>query len=1591
MTCYKTTHFVWTTHSLCILSPKRHRHRPLDLLLKMATTARVSRAKKIPSSSTSASANASTSAAAEDADDVLVQQFTRELSGVLRLVRETKRSTVDSVVPPPQQQSQRDTTALRDDADNGVDQVAYYGSLAQKLVVLIDRLLHRTHELAQHKKLRLLLDFGDRFLVQHEFRAASRFFFSRVVAAFDAPSDSVTERDGSHVQALDQSDSRTDELVAGASAPSPSPQQLRKNDVYIRALYGNAMCLFYEQKRRDALVRHPGTLEKMLTALRWLQSGMETATALERAHASSQSYAWLVLNGSVLIYSIAKPLSSLGFSCDVVAFLKWSILSTESVVSLSTTKYILWRLQLFAATFECYEAMAHHAQSPKHEARHLHAALQCAEYAQKTVLRLKKEEELDLPLPKDVAATLAQAQTAASMLVARAVASSSREPLSKRQIETAFAAASTAERMRVAVDALESLSRSDRDCVGALSAPSTPQLAAHMHELLAYVLEMAAPLLSAMSPSSGADTGASETASAAAQAPVEREFPLAFHLMLLRHCFRLGKLEELQSLIASARVRSQQHVSGALTDVDGEQCILELELFDALATVRAFSADSVDNTVPSPPPLLLRKTGVTLPPARSIQGLAHALTRCLHHRAGTLSRMKRDLVSATALLLWHELAQPMVHELDANDPSELSKRIVKLASDVLLAVHLAMHEADLDDIIVHGHVGLRLATFLRLQRKFRLATQTLRALLDRINRKRDELALPENHFDATTTRDARTATALSCATMSCAADHTLSRSDAAAAADAPTARDRVGVFGTGSQFGSVHHDICCLQVDVLLLLFQTELDGASASDALPTSTASNGTTPVETSPFESLSLVKMTEERLLLECRKNNYAKVLLSIQRMRHCPSDNARENAALADQAMKLLERVDAQERELQARIKKLASATTARGHDKTVTDTGVPLAPVVIARSSTAIRVHVIELHASHASVRKRNVAYYMVFAKPSGAGTAVSLNNNELPGAAEPLYAPHLSVTISGLVTNESYVFAAAAFDANHDVIQGIGQTSSPVVALHPLSTALCYGYLAQTCYELALVPSATRAATALYNTIVSRAAASRVLWRASPYYRHALKRDVVATLPVPVLNVAVQAILILCHDEAGNPERDGMLHDAEHCSLLAKQVNVLEASRRVAIGVELASAAANTAAIRALCFKGYRILLPLLHLHQSNGLTFAPLVTLYHALLTIPRVDWDVDTKSIFARIAFELFRIGLQSRHLGAVLIPSVVRESQVLQGATDDRSSSNELQSLSEVVVIYEAMSTKTGDTSAKAPGLPATATTGAAGAAGASAGKSPPGTAAGAASAAKSAAPPANASASTPQSTPRPHTSSDRDGDAPKLPPLADILQQAGYNVLEALKLLETLATAASTDVRCTEYACKLACIAIQTGDDGAASACLAAIKLRGRPSSVFREVVTALGGEHLLPALVTVSPSDDASAQSSAAADAGSAPSTARSVKSPRQSGNGSTKAPKDEAPATPLSSRDPAVDAPPSPALTLDDSSGCYDSGRDDDVLFLWSGEVFFLEALVLVRACRAMRVMRCSERLRCASAHALLLSTHRCGCLAMFGI
>lgn len=113
--------------------------------------------------------------------------------------------------------------------------------------------------------------------------------------------------------------------------------------------------------------------------------------------------------------------------------------------------------------------------------------------------RLRKEEELNLPLPLEVQLILDRAQNTAVMLVLRAKCGTSPENLSKAALESTFP--KPADQVRAAIDAMERITCTETLTQGSrlYLAPYSQEHEGLMAELLSVVIDAVRPLLEELS------------------------------------------------------------------------------------------------------------------------------------------------------------------------------------------------------------------------------------------------------------------------------------------------------------------------------------------------------------------------------------------------------------------------------------------------------------------------------------------------------------------------------------------------------------------------------------------------------------------------------------------------------------------------------------------------------------------------------------------------------------------------------------------------------------------------------------------------------------------------------------------------------------------------------------------------------------------------------------------------------------------------------------------------------------------------------------------------------------------------------------
>jgi hypothetical protein len=198
---------------------------------------------------------------------------------------------------------------------------------------------------------------------------------------------------------------------------------------------------------------------------------------------------------------------------------------------------------------------------------------------------------------------------------------------------------------------------------------------------------------------------------------------------------------------------------------------------------------------------------------------------------------------------------------------------------------------------------------------------------------------------------------------------------------------------------------------------------------------------------------------------------------------------------------------------------------------------VAPRLLAVSSRAISVQPL------AHPADETPAYFVMCGKDLGAGTSVVLTSVNLPGLgvklgrhvadpfvslpkdAAPTPLAQCVAHVTGLVPNEAYVFASAAFTSAGDVIGGISATCAPVVAASPLPLPLLWAQLAATAARCGEMGLARRAAARVVALWVSFGPIRPPSLR-SPFVALSMRESEIARTPRPFLYALVRCLHIV---------------------------------------------------------------------------------------------------------------------------------------------------------------------------------------------------------------------------------------------------------------------------------------------------------------------------------------------------------------------------------------------------------------------------------------------------------------------------------
>ncbi|KAK7102964.1 hypothetical protein V1264_021114 [Littorina saxatilis] len=114
-----------------------------------------------------------------------------------------------------------------------------------------------------------------------------------------------------------------------------------------QALMGKSISMYQVVCLSDPKLQNKQSVERCVHILGFLRLVMQVVLPRE-------SLCWLIVNGSVHVYSIARHLMSMGHSSRVLEYLLWASTCMETSVPLMAVKYLPWRATLYTAVCQCY-------------------------------------------------------------------------------------------------------------------------------------------------------------------------------------------------------------------------------------------------------------------------------------------------------------------------------------------------------------------------------------------------------------------------------------------------------------------------------------------------------------------------------------------------------------------------------------------------------------------------------------------------------------------------------------------------------------------------------------------------------------------------------------------------------------------------------------------------------------------------------------------------------------------------------------------------------------------------------------------------------------------------------------------------------------------------------------------------------------------------------------------------------------------------------------------------------------------------------------------------------------------------------------
>jgi hypothetical protein len=266
--------------------------------------------------------------------------------------------------------------------------------------------------------------------------------------------------------------------------------------------------------------------------------------------------------------------------------------------------------------------------------------------------------------------------------------------------------------------------------------------------------------------------------------------------------------------------------------------------------------------------------------------------------------------------------------------------------------------------------------------------------------------------------------------------------------------------------------------------------------------------------------------------------------------------------------------------------------------------------------------------------KSVSTYSLFGKLEGAGTEVSLTNSEFRNLGVR-FATDCVVTVDNLPENESFNFASACFTAEDEVINGIGESCTPILTLFPLQIPVLWATLAAAAFELSQYKFAHMAAKKVISFYAEKTSLPSQFFNSTetPILNLRLDQAAVAGSALRDLELVSKTFVIFvkCVHQFDKEKLDNKLIFEplwEPTNHFEAQVETMKCVNIVSLAVELAVVCANPVLIRQIVHDLNENLMDLLRLNAAGPWVLNALVRAVTVIQGIADQFWDNDLRRL---------------------------------------------------------------------------------------------------------------------------------------------------------------------------------------------------------------------------------------------------------------------------------------------------------------------------------------------------------------------------